>query len=591
MSRGQGDASAERREPAPGRAGVPAAPDAVVEPDVDRAGLLPADARTPAGAVDAGELLRTNQQLLRYIHESHVKLTRVLEKSDRSEMVVQSSEALNRTFRRLHESQEALAASLTSERRRQPLLVILSILVAGCAVVILLYFMLDVVAGDLRREAQGFAGARADVRGEMEAAGERFERSGERLVEVIDRGLAANQVLSNENVASRLELEGLRQQVAEFNALIEQTRRERDDAIAAAQRRQADNDRLAIEVDRLQSELVDRDLNATGLRELIAANQGRSSEVEGPATPLPIDGAGDRAATPEADQPAASPTAAPPSAAPPFAAPPDAAPVADAPAALTAGAEALNRFLRDVGVLDLRLLRAGEIVDGRLTEPFLEIREAGFPVGCHQADDLTVEVDPVTHEATIVLRDGLSILRGQRTTFAESTHRLPLGDVANESWLDPVLARFIELKASAAAPPSPPVAVAAPATFDAQPVLTLLNRALETDGYEEYEFFLIGGIEVGDALHVTLKEVLLHVYQAGGALRSTTSAKECRISVDEAGRSVGLRFFDGHHVKGGREVPFFQGRGDAVGNWSLDLTRADPQRWKRVVERLSASDR
>jgi hypothetical protein len=242
---------------------------------------------------------------------------------------------------------------------------------------------------------------------------------------------------------------------------------------------------------------------------------------------------------------------------------------------------AVNRLLRDSGLTGLRLLRAGEVKDGALRDAFLEIRESGFPVGCHQAERLRVAIDPMTRRGELVLNDGVTILRNQRTAFAGGTPlSLAIPLVAPDAWLDRDLVAFLELRPRAGAPPAAPP----PPTFDAKPLLAALNRALEADGYEEYQMFHASGVELGGEGQLQLKDVKLHVYQAGGALKSVVSAARCKVTVDRASPKAVLRFEDGKHAAKGREVPFFRGLGDSVGAWTLELTKADPERWTRLLD-------
>lgn len=533
---------------------------------IDRsAGALPAEpvAGPPAPTAPAdlraiADSLRMNGQVLQVLHETHHRLVQLLEKGDRSDVVVQSTEALNKTFRRLHESQEQLAHSLAAERRRSPRRTALAAILAAVAVGGLAWLGWTRLRGELERESVRLAEAHAEIAAAGSGARADLARVGSDLLDAVDRNLASNRVLGNENRAQHAELAELRERV---RSLEEQLLRESERAGAATAERARIEGELGAQqrqLDEARAELVQRDL--------LDAERSRLLE------------AATAAAAPRAEPTAPAPAAAAPA--------PGGPPVPEFVPPIVA---AVNRFLADAGVLDLRLLRCDGASAGALANACFEVRSAeGFPIGVHQAERARLRIREAQHAAFLELESGETVLRGQRTPFNAYTIALPAPPPG--AAIDPELAAVAVVEpapaaaADTAAPAAPPIASKAeeqqPA-FDAARAVARLNARLRADGCNTAEFATVAG---RDGLE--LAGVRMHQYDDGGALVKTVVAGRLQIQVDARERSVRLRFFDGHHVVRGREVPFFQGAGDTRGSWSLDLVRADPAAWSELLESL-----
>ncbi len=538
---------------------------------VEQGGNVPDPALPPIPA-DLAETFRLNTQILRYLHDSHARLVKVLERADRSEMVIQSSEALNKTFRRLQESQEELAQQLVQARKGRPRALFLAA-ISGAALVLLAAWWM-VRSGAFDRDV-------------ARAADQPDVASVKQLADAVDRGFATNRVLQNENQAQRQELGALRTKVGELDA--------GQSAIAArADQLTADNQRLTRELDAAKEQLVAKDMAATELSKMIDA---RIAEL--------------RANAPAASAPASEPVAA---ASEPEALPP---PKRTDPALETGIVGAMNRLLADSGVVDLRVLTADAIEGDALRAVTLEVRTGeGYPIGFHQAATCRIRRD-AGGAATLVLESGESVRRGTRTPFPAGRLEIKIAALADAATHDPqIAALFAPPAASApalsAAPidaPATPLSTAPPTTSaeppasapaatnaptagkslaDPRAAMRLLNSELRADGFGAYEFFSIGGLASTDGTR--LKDVEVHHYRGDGALQKKVVAKELQIAIDAARGTVTLVFRDGKHVTKGRDVPFFHAAGETVGAWALELDRADPARWNDLVQRLAALD-
>ncbi|MBI4881862.1 MAG: hypothetical protein HY812_19715 [Planctomycetes bacterium] len=543
MHEQQGGQDMASSEPEGGAAAPGAADETNAAGEVRRLlGELDACAPAPVTPRDVAESLRLNTRILQYVHDAHTRLVKVLERGDRAEMYIQATEALNRTFRRLHESQQELAERLQEERRRNPLLVAVSAVAAGLLVVVAAVFVLGGVRDDLGSEVERLAAARERQLEETDASRRQQDAASSELLETINQGFAANRVLANENRAQGSEIAGLKQLLAGVEEEQAALARARDEAAREAQRLGAENTRLALDLDQARSELVARDLSGDRLREILA---GRGEEREAPAA--------EGAEPPPAARPGAPATAEAPEApeaeeageAGTEAAAADGARGRREPALLPAESpevQALNAFLRDAGVIDLRALRCEGAADGALVRAVFEVRsEQGFPIGIHEAARTRVTVDPSTMSATLILEEGVSVLRGIRQPFPEGVLRIAIAAVAPGSWEAPGLTEVVRLEPSAAPSEAAQQADASGARaappFDPRPTLARLNNRLKQDGRGSCEFFLLDGIEEGALIRAGL-----HLYEPSGALARTVVAARCEVDVDAAEERVVLRF-------------------------------------------------
>lgn len=588
----------------------------------------------------AQQPLAVMARMLQYVHDSHARIVQTLENQDRSELFLQSTQALNQTFRRLNQSQDALVDKLLAERRRNPWYLVLGASIVAVVVVVAIFLLIDHRNGGLRDEVDRMASARDGLTAVVADSQRSFHEMGSKLAETVDKTLAANRVLDNENRAKAKELEAMRAEFAAAIARRDELAREketRDDRLAGLERERS---MLETKIEELRTRLLDRELAAAKFEELLdqrlgkvdsgrAAKDPAATEANSPPAPSEAPPAADPA--PAAEPGLAEPKTDPESAGappipdtgtagaaetgadsevePPPSAEEPAAPAAnDGAADPAAGADpaasaaeneaarderiaaearfdlttqAVNDFLAAAGVIDHRLLRHSGARNGELSEVTLELRDSsGAPVGFQSAAGMKIVVDPTALSARLVLRDGETVVRGERTPFQDGTHAVEIAAVAPQSFTTNELLPFLVLAAPEPAPGEQPVPQR---RFDPREPLALLNAAISASGRAHVRFARLGGIDLG-----RLVDVELNHYSGAGSLQKTVAARSCTIEIDEAARRVTLVFRDGIHRMKGRETPFFAGRGQESSEaaWRLDLDDADVPRWIALKERL-----
>ena len=515
----------------------------------------------PDGVVNPRDQAQFNAHMLQYIHDSHVRLVRLLKDDRRSEMVVQSSEALNRTFKQLHESQVELARSLQSQRRRHPAIVALGGLMAAAVVLAVAYIVFRDVPGDIGLEVDRLAQARTQQVLANHAALSAQRESAAELLETVNQGFAANRILENENRAGQTELARLRDKLSglEGRALEAESRQARSEE--RARESQNRNTELARELSEARQALIERDLRRDQLGDLLESAAARTAAQDLDLEPGNPQESGENSELGRSPQ----------------------QPEVVHAALTDPVVVGVNRFLQDAGVIDLRLLHSDGVADGALRNAAFEIRSReGFPVGLHEAESVRLIIDATTMSAALILRDGATVVRGVRQRFPDEGLRVAIAAVVPGSWNLEGVSEIVRLEPSEplSAVAVEPAAETAPA-FDTRPLMARLNGALRTEGLEGFQFFRVDGLSDGDLLNVRL-----HHYGRSGDLRKTVIAARCRIEVDAERRQVRLVFLDGHHVTRGREVPFFRGKGDERGKWSIDLEPDDPSVWLRLQSEL-----
>lgn len=582
---------------------------------------------------NAQQPLAVMARMLQYVHDSHARIVATLENQDRSEMFLQSTQALNQTFRRLNQSQDALVDKLLAERRRNPWYLVLGASIVAVVVVVSIFLLIDHRNGGLRDEVDRMASTRDGLTAVVADSQRSFHEMGSKLAETVDKTLAANRVLDNENRAKAKELETMRADLASAIARRDDLEREkttRDERLSDLERERG---LLESKIEELRTRLLDRELAATKFDELLEERLGRlesgqsrtkdaqesivgENAAKGDAQDAggteklesdPAVGAPESAepTTPDRDsvpepKPVESNGVEPETASDPK--PSDDAKSKNAPAPAgdskeqeaTRDAEiaeqarfdlttqAVNQFLVEAGVLDHRLLRHSGVKNGELAEVTLELRDSsGAPVGFKSAAGMKLVVDPGSMTAKLLLRDGEAVVRGERTPFADGAHSVAIAAVAPRSFTANELMPFLVLEAPAPDPATPPPP--SRRRFDPREPIALLNSALSASGRGHVRFSRLGDIDVG-----RLVDVELNHYSGAGALQKTVIARSCGIEIDEVGRRVSLVFTDGKHRTKDRETPFFAGRGrDATAaTWRLDLDDADVETWIALKERL-----
>jgi hypothetical protein len=547
------------------------------------------EADRAAGDSASEQHLAVVARMLQYVHDSHGRIVETLKEQDRSELFLQSTQALNQTFRRLNQSQDALVEKLLAERRRNPWYLVAGAALVAVVAIAALFVLIDHRNGGLRDEVERMAAAR-DGLGSIAAESQRaFNEMGTKLAESVDKTLAANRVLDNENRARAQELADTARR-----AELEAEKAQRDERMTDLER---DRTLFENQVADLRAKLLDKELAATNIEKLLDERLGKRV-TEPDAAPAAPDSAIDAPApaTTEVSSATASPAVADSAAtvvspgepageatgesvsAPNDAAPPPEEAAGDA--VFDPTTRAVNDFLGAAGVIDHRLLRQGGIRDGELRDVVFELRSAeGRPIGSRSAQGLKIRVDPGTLTAQLVLRGGETVERGQRTPFPEEGFEVEIAAIARESLTIAEILPFLALDA-----PIPEVKpeIARSERFDSREPLALLNRELGDSGRGYVRFAVLRGIDAGRLIDVELNH-----YTGAGALMKTVVARSC--DVDRTARRVRLVFRDGHHVQNGREVPFFKGRGDgeSAPTWTLDLEDADPEAWTLLRERFT----
>jgi hypothetical protein len=90
----------------------PAPPGPASEPVPES--LVPRGSGALAGAPELAQAFRANAEAIRAVHETQAEMVRALKRQDRSEIMLQSTQALNETFRNLALVQRRLLERLES---------------------------------------------------------------------------------------------------------------------------------------------------------------------------------------------------------------------------------------------------------------------------------------------------------------------------------------------------------------------------------------------------------------------------------------------------------------------------------------------
>lgn len=553
---------------------------------------------------DLMETLRVNTRMLQYIHDAHTRMAETLKRADRSDLVIQSADALNATFRQLRQSQEQLADRLTAERRRRPWAFVAGTLIVAAILVPSFLWLLDRAGDRLDQQAQRMARAESTLV-ESSKSVERVEQGNAALRDLFDEGLAANRVLIHETRAQLAEIEALKARMAAME-------KEKVDAVTSALTAKDKVATLDGELQRAREKLVEMQDEHAALAAQLEARVQEAAKAQAPVvtvdsivTPIPTEpkpslpesdaAASDALAADAGDAVAADATATevaadeganldPSQSGAPNASPP--------PAALTSDTStqdpivaAVNRVFDEAGIHTLALLAAAGVADGALDAPTFSVRsDEGFPIGFHQAERAHFRVDPDTRMADLVLTHGSTLIRGEREDFSLGEKVVPIGLLAAGAWARTELAPIVVLRV---ATPSVPES-AVPVGVDVGAVARDLNRLLQDDGYGASTMRTLRRVEWVDG-HARLLEVELDQKSGAGLISKTVRAAWCDVLIDAQARSVALRFQDGVHVVKDREIPFFQGAGDSVGTWSMPLTRASITRWQEFAAQLEAS--
>jgi hypothetical protein len=538
---------------------------------------------------DLMETLRVNTRMLQYIHDAHTRMAETLKRADRSDLVIQSADALNATFRQLRQSQEQLADRLGAERRRRPWAFVAGSLVVVAVSIPAFWWLLEHASARFDDHAQRMARAESTLV-ESSKSVERVEQGNAALRDLFDEGLAANRVLIHETRAQLAEIEALKTRMAAME-------KEKVDAVSSALSAKDQVAALDAELLRARQRLVEMQDEHAALSAEIERRAREAALARAPVvttdsivTPIPKEPLAKTSedAPPEPAGASEEPTNAPlPAVTTPSAeaAPPAETVAADAVPDQDPIIVAFNRVLDEAGIHTLALLEVAGVSEGALEQPTFSVRsDEGFPIGFHQAESAHLRVDPQARMCDLVLTHGSTLIRGEREDFSLGEKTVPIGPIQAGAWERPDLAPIVVLGAGAPAA----VSEVKPLGVDVAAITRDVNRLLDDDGYGQSSFRVLSRVEWVDG-HPRLCGVELDQKSGAGLVSKTVKAAWCDVLIDAKARTVALRFQDGVHVVKDREIPFFQGAGDTVGTWSMPLTRASIQRWQEFAGQLQAS--
>jgi len=364
--------------------------------------------------------MRLNAEALHAIQDTQERIARTLDRADRSEAVLQSTQALNDTFRGVRVAQQALVDRLEKEERRP-----WRAAAAAAALVLLagggaLWFFLG-REDDLRARIEGL---RAEVGGPDRRAFE--ERSA--AIEQELRGRV--EALSRKSSLTETEKAAAEKELGSLRGELESARRENEALFAGreeALRLSRENAALREDAVRLRAEREAAETRAGAAERRIDEAEERARGAAARAA------AASGAATASAQAPAGGPSPAPAPGAgpaevggPPAArakepAPPERAAVP--PNAVTDTAQVrrlldpLNGLLeKAAGQETWRIVSAGAVEGQRLLQVALEARRAdGTVLKSFQAGECRLVLLPRSRLLEFRLRDGSITFLGART--------------------------------------------------------------------------------------------------------------------------------------------------------------------------------
>jgi hypothetical protein len=283
------------------------------------AGLAPRDVRTVAEPLAAlAAAFQANAEALRRSQEIQGELHRALERADRSEMVVQTTGALNETFRGLTVVQKALVQRVEESDRESrsgrlflPIVVVVGLAVIGAALWLVLQYVdqwREQTAGNgdvatlLQQEyhkglEQGRVEAETATKARLEGAAERVKATEAALAAAVaerDAKASAAQAATTEVEALRREVQSSRVDALKVKALEDEADRLRREAAGKDP-----------EIERLRRELAaERQDTAALRRQMGDAALLRSAAKDGAPAPEagPAEGTAPEAASPPAPE-------------------------------------------------------------------------------------------------------------------------------------------------------------------------------------------------------------------------------------------------------------------------------------------------
>ena len=382
---------------------------------------LAAEQRAASGPLrDLALALQQNAEALRSVQDTQERIARAVDRTDRTEAVVQSTQALNDTFRGVRAAQEALVHRLEKEERRPLRYGLAAALLVGATAAGAGWFLVN-REDDLRGRIEEL---RADLGSGDREAWEASRRTAEK--DLLDR----IEALSRQSSLTEAERRGKEKELLDRMDELEALRREGE---AATARRGA----LEAELGRLRRENESLKAEAAALRRAAEEAEDRVARATtggGGAAPLP--------GAPAAEQPGPPLPALPPATAARPPVEPSATAAADpsdpAKEPLPLGAQAvtdggqvrkvledLNALLAAAGSRDTYRVTEAKAVDGdRLVSVRIESRGPDGGIRrSFEAVEARFLLLPTTRTLEIRLRSGSVTYLGKRTVrFLDGEH-------------------------------------------------------------------------------------------------------------------------------------------------------------------------
>jgi hypothetical protein len=366
---------------------------------------------------DLADAFRSNTEALKSIADGQARLGKKLDRTDRSEAVIQSTQALNETFRGVQRTQERLMGRLSDEKRRPWIFLAAGVLVVAIVGGAAVWYLLDWFAG--REEATAKSGA------------ETFAGAMDRKDQTLESLTEDNRQLSVDLAREKERAAALSVRVDEFAKRVEElelTNGNLRESQVDADENRREKERLAVEVARLEDELRTARRELKTASDELEATQKRLAEAEAKT---------DAPAKPPVKEPAAAPAKEPAEV------PKEAA---RDPAELTRVLGVLNRLLSETGGdSGYRFEKIGGIRGKTLYDVVIVDRTArGQEAKKFEAAEARVMVDSPKKRVEIRLTTGHITYYGVKAPFWDDRYVLPLAGVDTERWLRSGLTIFEE---------------------------------------------------------------------------------------------------------------------------------------------------
>jgi hypothetical protein len=524
--------SSAASDPQRAREDAPPVDERVIPTEVDHAegespGELAAADGQPEALREIAHAFRMNAEALQTLKQMQLDLTRTLERGDRSELVLQSTRALNDTFRNLSTVQRELLSRIDSSRGgRGPLI---PLMILGLLVVVVggVYLILDAVEKSSDRKPQVDPGVIAQRVQDSWKDGRRegslqAEREIQRLQDLLDESKDRTNSLE-QNLQAKLEAlseldRGRRAAELERDQFAGQVRKAQNEVLA----KQALEDEVASlrqQIEAANRAALDMQVDLDRQKRVAAHLRDRMADY---GMDLPEDD------PPYRGPPPASPRAAD-SPAPETPAPEAPAPAAPAPEAASPPPSGLPRNLLDGG------RDTPSVGDPTVAPP--RAPAAPRPAPEPAAETPASPWSPATPAAT--------------PAAAPSP--------ARRSGLPPPTMR--------------PRSVLDRSPTEIRRVRTVLNQLLDASPGPNGESWRVTRID-GIAQDRLGGVIVLH-YDASGRLLDAVEARDLRITVDSDERAVAFDFLQGVHVRRNSRTPLpaagkrlVVAKGDASGMWA-----------------------